>query len=62
LGCRGGSIADALAASPDFGITRLVQADISSAMAARRIDFILIQRLFVMKNYCHFVAKVLILY
>jgi NADH dehydrogenase [ubiquinone] 1 alpha subcomplex assembly factor 5 len=39
LGCRGGSIADALAASPDFGITRLVQADISSAMAARAHRF-----------------------
>ena len=35
LGCRGGSIADALAASRDFGIAQLLQADISSAMAMR---------------------------
>ncbi len=35
LGCRGGSVAGALAGSSNFGITQLIQADISSAMAVR---------------------------
>lgn len=35
LGCRGGSVAGALAVGPDFGMTGLIQADISSAMAVR---------------------------
>ena len=35
LGCRGGNIAEALAVGPDFGMTVLIQADASSAMAAR---------------------------
>lgn len=35
LGCRGGSVADALGAGTDFGMTSLIQADSSSAMIAR---------------------------